>query len=337
MKQIKLDAIQQLRSQLYNARNVRTSERIFISGLPCLKDSHGPIVLSTLWTIQTPTGFFRDLLRREADFFVLCDQAKERWFKDEQCPIGYYISDTAARSIHLAMLPVNTMPHPMIEVEIATTKNKVSDLSQKTYTAYLIDVSFNDLKWQIARRFKEFDTLHDHLKVKYGPVPLPKLPSKHVFTPLEGDFIDKRREQLENYLKQMILHPLVGSDVLFLSFLGVVSTSRDRELSNNEKNVLHVTTLHQSLDYGDILLFSCRFGASVLQRKVTVAESPLYATSISLLRTNTDHLFFRLSVHSLLVPSTIMSVLLCRERREIYYGSWKLPRRVSRCIHSRRG
>uniref|UniRef100_K3WMP2 PX domain-containing protein n=1 Tax=Globisporangium ultimum (strain ATCC 200006 / CBS 805.95 / DAOM BR144) TaxID=431595 RepID=K3WMP2_GLOUD len=217
VKQIKLDAIQQLRNQLHHAHS-------------------------------------------------------DRWLSNEQRAIGYYISGIPARSIHLALLPVNTMPHPTIEVAIAATKNKVSDLSQKTYTTYTIDVSFSDVKWQLARRYKEFDALHAHLEDKYGHAPLPILPSKRLFTPLEGTFVDKRREQLENYLKQMVLHPLVGSDVLFLSFLGVVNTSRDRELSNNEKNVLHVTTLHQSLDCGDILLFSCRFGASVLQRKFTGAK-----------------------------------------------------------------
>ncbi|KAF1321069.1 Ribonuclease h2 subunit a, partial [Globisporangium splendens] len=276
VKQIKLDAIQQLRNQLHHAHNVRLFLSPDVEPHKKTSLSKGFLSYSALCVIfkatQASSGLFRDLLRREADHFVLCNQAKDRWFSNEQCPIGYYISDIPARSIHLALLPVNTMPHPTIEVAIAATKNKISDLSQKTYTAYMIDVSFNDVKWQLARRYKEFDALHAHLEDKYGHVPLPKLPSKRLFTPLEGTFVDKRREQLENYLKQMILHPLVGSDVLFLSFLGVVSTSRDRELSNNEKNVLHVTTLHQSLDCGDILLFSCRFGASVLQRKFTGAK-----------------------------------------------------------------
>lgn len=221
------------------------------------------------------------MLRRDADFFVLCYEERDRWFKDEQCPIGYYLQDATAtasspssssakRTLILALRPLNTMPHPTIQVEIAATKNKVSDLSQKTYTSYQVDVVFNDMKWQLTRRYKEFDALQSHLKRKYAPVLLPKLPAKHLFTPIEGDFVDRRREQLDNYLKQMILHPLAGSDVLLLSFLGVVSTSRDPELSNHHdnKNVLHITTLHQSLDCGDILLFSCKFGASVLQRKV---------------------------------------------------------------------
>lgn len=211
---------------------------------------------------------------------MLCDEARELWFKDEHEPVSFYIrsphSPTGAaaasgtkRSLFLTLQLINAMPHPMLEVTISASTNKVSDLSQKTYTAYQLDVSFNAMTWQVVRRYKEFDVLQGHLKDKYAPVPLPKLPPKHLFTPREGEFVDKRREQLENYVQQLVAHPLVGSDVRVLSFLGVVSTSRDPELGNREqKHVLHITTLHQSLDCGDILLFSCRFGASVLQRKV---------------------------------------------------------------------
>ncbi|TYZ58375.1 hypothetical protein PybrP1_006183 [[Pythium] brassicae (nom. inval.)] len=253
VKQVKLDVIQQLRTRLGAAPT-------------------------------TTPGVFRDLLRREADFFLLCDDERELWFQDEHQPMAFYLrrplsptgaaaATEAKRALFLALRPINTLPPPMLEVAIPAAKNKVSDLSQTTYTAYQLDVSFNAMKWQVTRRYKEFDALQSRLKDKYAPVPLPKLPPKHLFTPREGEFVDRRREQLENYVQQLVLHPLAGSDVLVLSFLGVVSTARDPELGNREqKNVLHITTLHQSLDCGDILLFSCRFGASVLQRKFTGAK-----------------------------------------------------------------
>lgn len=301
VKQVKLDAIQQLRSQLYAAHNVRLSLSfafVFLSTrTPQTAHVLGHAALSpashdSLALVQTSPGLFRDLLRREADFFLLCHDDRELWFKDEQCPIGAYVralcspraataahalSESTKRSLVLALRPVNTMPHPMLEVTIRSTKTRVSDLSQKTYTAYELAVSFNDLTWQLARRYKEFDALQRHLKRKYAPALLPKLPPKHVFAHHGDGFVDKRRAQLEAYVQQLVLHPLAGADVLFLSFLGVVSTSRDRELGNREhKTVLHITTLHKSLNYGDILLFSCRFGASVLQRKVRSVNASAY-------------------------------------------------------------
>ncbi|GMG16043.1 unnamed protein product [Phytophthora fragariaefolia] len=218
-------------------------------------------------------GILQNILHREADSFILYLDVGDQWLKDEQQSIGHYILGCASRKIELKLLPLNKMPQPTIDLAIVDTKTKISDLSQRPYTCYLIDIVFNGTTWQLARRFKEFDTLHSHLKSKYPGIDLPSLPPKHVFTPLEGEFINYRKEQLESFLKQLLLHPIASTDVLLLSFLGVVSISRDPELSQSEKSVIHVTSLHDSLASGDIILFSCRFGASRLQRKVRTTSS----------------------------------------------------------------
>ncbi|KAE8897010.1 hypothetical protein PF005_g16779 [Phytophthora fragariae] len=242
VRQVKLDAIKQLQAELRRSTN---------------KDK------------TSTTGLLQNILQREADTFVLHLDIGDQWLKDEQQSIGHYILGCASRKIELALLPLNKMPQPTLDLSIVGTKTKISDLSQRPYTCYLIDIIFNGTTWQLARRYKEFDTLHSHLKSKHPAVDLPSLPPKHVFTPLEGEFIDYRKDQLESFLKQLILHPVASTDVLLLSFLGVVSVSRDPELSQSGKSVIHVTSLHNSVACGDIILFSCRFGASRLQRKFT--------------------------------------------------------------------
>ncbi|GMF13351.1 unnamed protein product [Phytophthora lilii] len=213
-------------------------------------------------------GIFQNILEREADTFILYLDIGDQWLKDEKQSIGHYILGCASRRIQLALVPMNKMPEPTIDLAIVDTKTKVSDLSQRSFTCYLIDVYFNGTTWQLARRYKEFHVLHSHLKTKYPAIELPGLPPKHVFTPVEGEFINYRKEQLESFLKQLLLHPIASTDVLLLSFLGVVSVSRDPELGQRDKSVIHVTSLHDSISCGDIILFSCRFGASRLQRKV---------------------------------------------------------------------
>ncbi|KAG6602782.1 putative ribonuclease H2 subunit A [Phytophthora cinnamomi] len=242
VRQVKLDAIKQLQAELHR---------------PAMKDE------------TSATEFLQKLLQREADTFILYLDIGDQWLKDEQQSIGHYILGCASRKIELKLVPLNKMPQPTIDLAIVGTKTKISDLSQRPYTCYIIDIIFNGTTWQLARRYKEFDTLHRHLKSKYPDIDLPGLPPKHVFTPLEGEFIDYRKEQLESFLKQLLLHPVASADVLLLSFLGVVSISRDPELSQSEKSVIHVTSLHKSVASGDIILFSCRFGASRLQRKFT--------------------------------------------------------------------
>lgn len=232
VRQVKLDAIKQLQAELRRPANEGKT---------------------------STTGLLQNILQREADTFILYLDIGDQWLKDEQQSIGHYILGCASRKIELALLPLNKMPQPTLDLSIVGTKTKISDLSQRPYTCYLIDIVFNGTTWQLARRYKEFDTLHSHLKSKYPDIDVPGLPPKHVFTPLEGEFIDYRKEQLESFLKQLLVHPIASTDVLLLSFLGVVSVSRDPELSRSEKSVIHVTSLHNSVACGDIILFSCRF------------------------------------------------------------------------------
>lgn len=248
--QIKLQALEELRKIGYDALNEPARESTAAS------------------------HWLQDYLRHEADWFaLLMPTASGVWFKDEQRPLNHYVrTDHKDPIIHLKLEPITAMPHPTIALSITSTKNRVSDLSQRNYTTYLIDVSFNDMTWQVPRRYKDFHRLHQSLTATHTQCMLPKLPPKHIFTPVEGEFVAKRRVQLEAYVRHLVDHPVLGSDVLVLSFLGVVSTSRDRDLSRNAKNVIHVTALHVGLDYGDVVLFSCRFGASVIQRKVTGAK-----------------------------------------------------------------
>lgn len=237
-QQVKLDAIRQMQAELQRTPN-KGKERL------------------------------ARMLKREPDSFILYLDIGEQWLQDEQLSIGHYILGCANRRIDMELVPMNRMPQPTLQLAIVGTKNKISDLSQRTYTSYVIDVMFNGTTWQLARRYKEFDALHSQLKNKYPDSELPSLPPKHVFTPVEGAFINNRKEQLEAFLKQLLLHPIASTDVLLLSFLGIVSTSRDPELGQSKKSVLHVTSLHNSVAVGDIVLFSCRFGASRLQRKFT--------------------------------------------------------------------
>lgn len=249
---IKVDAIQQLRKQHAQAieADTSTSDR-----------GH-----------QRATLRLRDLAHRSLDWFSLLLEESDRWLQDEQRCIGSYLTDLAGkRKVTLALRPANEMPFPTLRLSISGAKNKVSDLSQRTFTTYTIDVAFNDMTWQLSRRYKEFAALHDQLARKYpdSAAALPLLPPKHIFTPREGEFVDRRRVQLEQYLHQLLADPVLSNDVILMSFLGVVSTSRDPELSQSSMGVLHVTSLHNSLNYGDIVLFSCKFGASVLQRTVS--------------------------------------------------------------------
>ncbi|CAI5718039.1 unnamed protein product [Peronospora destructor] len=183
------------------------------------------------------------LLVREADSFVLYLETENWWLDDDEQSIGRYVVGCTSRKMHLELALISRMPQPTIDLAIVGTKKKISDLSQP-HTAI-------------------------HLKRKYPDIELPGLPSKHMFTPVEGALINYRKEQLEAFLKQLLLHPIASMDVLLMSFLGVVSVLCDPELGLGQKSVIHITSLHDRASCGDVILFSCRFGASRLQRRFT--------------------------------------------------------------------
>jgi ribonuclease H2 subunit A len=220
--------------------------------------------------------------------------------------------------VHLEIVPMNQMPFSCssssssccLKISIPSTKTKFSDLSQKPFLVYVIEVSFNEMKWEVTRRFKEFEIFHAQLKKRFfqslnlnfinhhHPKPqknqnnqnnqnnhpknhqekkkqnfyFPRLPRKFFLFKLSKEMILQRRLALEAYLKEILSLSYLSNDVLFLSFLGIVSTSREKEIVQHELNVVHISCLHFALNYGDIILFSCRFGASLLQRKITGAK-----------------------------------------------------------------
>ncbi|EQC29614.1 hypothetical protein SDRG_12620 [Saprolegnia diclina VS20] len=218
----------------------------------------------------------RDLTQDDATSFVLVlpDAIRDVWLRNEDKPLCYYLDmklETASETVHLSLRPVQAMPPPPLQVEITGNANKVSDLSQKLYTTYTIQVEYNDVKWTVVHRFQDFLALDDAIKNDVAPYRayLPPLPKKKAITPKKGSFVSKRQRKLQAYLQDVVALPGLAQNVHVMTFLGVVSMARNREVV---RSVLHVSAVHACLSYGDIILFKTRFGASKVQRKITGAR-----------------------------------------------------------------
>ncbi|OQR93964.1 ribonuclease H2 subunit A [Achlya hypogyna] len=232
-------------------------------------------VLSSLTAADVASdSMLRDLVQDDRASFVLVlpDAVRDVWLRNDDKPLQYYVDmklDKSSDTVHLSMVPVETMPPPPLQVSITGNTNKVSDLSQKVYTAYTIQVSYNDVQWTVNHRFKDFAALDAAIKTSPCAAYLPPLPKKKAITPKTGSFVAKRQRQLQAYLEEVVALPGLVQNIHLMTFLGVVSTARNREL---ERSVLHVSAVHACLSYGDIILFKTRFGASKVQRKITGAR-----------------------------------------------------------------
>ena len=70
-------------------------------------------------------------------------------------------------------------------------------------TYYIIIVKFNNLFWNVRRRYSEFFQLHAQLMTNHG-IAKDLLPGKKLIGNKDAMFIDKRRNELELYLKVII-------------------------------------------------------------------------------------------------------------------------------------
>ena len=85
-------------------------------------------------------------------------------------------------------------------------------------------------------------------------------------------FLDARAAKLETYLNELLAMAWAQQHVDVLSFVGALSTARHSAHSHRGRNVVHISRLADSVEWGDIVLFQCQNRVSRLQRTVTGAE-----------------------------------------------------------------
>ncbi|OQS05583.1 ribonuclease H2 subunit A [Thraustotheca clavata] len=215
---------------------------------------------------------------------VLPDAMRDVWLRNEEKSLQYYLNmklEKVSDTVKVAMVPIQNMPPPPLRVQIIGNNNKVSDLSQKLYTVYIIQVEYNDMKWTVSHRYKDFAKLDDDLKLsaEHYSAYIPPLPKKTAITPKKGTFVAKRQLHLQAYLEEVVALPGLDQSIHLMTFLGgnikitskthdilVLSTARNAEV---DRSVLHVSAVHSCLRFGDIIMFKTRFGASKVQRKIT--------------------------------------------------------------------
>ncbi|KAF3761340.1 hypothetical protein M406DRAFT_94615 [Cryphonectria parasitica EP155] len=134
----------------------------------------------------------------------------------------------------------------------------------REYAVYVIEVSRNAgekmpaASWLITRRYSEFHELHQRLRSKYPSVRHLDFPRRRVVMKLQSDFLQKRRQALEKYLRELLLLPDVCRSRDLRAFLSqaVIRASENRlgeEEEEDRKDMM--TRLYDSVTDGveDIL------------------------------------------------------------------------------------
>lgn len=127
----------------------------------------------------------------------------------------------------------------ILEVSVIDYEKKVKQSpiskAQDVYINYLVESRFKNLfsneyvgeTASIWRRYSEFEILRNYLEVIYPFIVIPPLPEKKVSysssklssDKLNGDFIERRRVGLENFLGRICKHKILCEDIIFKNFL----------------------------------------------------------------------------------------------------------------------
>ncbi|KAJ8356080.1 hypothetical protein SKAU_G00188740 [Synaphobranchus kaupii] len=97
---------------------------------------------------------------------------------------------------------------------------------------FCIDVERSDRKgvghepesWSVYRRYLEFYVLESKLTEFHGSFPDAQLPSKRIIGPKNYEFLMSKREEFEDYLQRLLLHPELSNSQLLADFLSPYST-----------------------------------------------------------------------------------------------------------------
>lgn len=157
----------------------------------------------------------------------------------------------------------------------------------REYAIYVIEVSRNAgekmpaASWIISRRYSEFHELHQKLRSKYPSVRNLDFPRRRVVMKLQSDFLQKRRQALENYLRELLLLPEVCRSRDLRAFLSqsVIGQGGPENDEHNKKDMM--SRLYDSVTDGmeDIL------GSIPVLDQLSLAGQNLIAAATSQINT----------------------------------------------------
>ncbi|XP_072027305.1 PX domain-containing protein kinase-like protein isoform X2 [Amphiura filiformis] len=119
----------------------------------------------------------------------------------------------------------------------------------QTHIDYVIRVQRGPVpenSWQINRRYSDFDSLNDQLKVCGMDLPLPP---KKVFGNMDREFIAERQQALHKYLQLVLIHHLMSGSIYIKRFLDPTRYPAEMQ----EAALQHVSMLFRSEPFWEVV------------------------------------------------------------------------------------
>ncbi|POS87896.1 hypothetical protein EPUL_000408, partial [Erysiphe pulchra] len=153
----------------------------------------------------------------------------------------------------------------------------------REYAVYVIEIQrkageqIPAATWTITRRYSEFLELHQRLREKYTSIRNSNFPRRRMVMKLQTDFLQKRRQALENYLREILLQPEVCRSIELRTFLSESASSPggDSFHENDENKKDLITRLYNSITDG----MEDLFGSIPVLDQISVAGQNLISSA----------------------------------------------------------
>lgn len=131
----------------------------------------------------------------------------------------------------------------------------------REFAMYVVEVQRNAgeqmpaASWIVTRRYSEFHDLHQKLRSRYPSVRNLDFPRRRVVMKFQSEFLRKRREALEKYLRELLLLPEVCRSRELRAFLSQSVITPGQDILDREDKKDIVSRLYDSVADGmdDIL------------------------------------------------------------------------------------
>lgn len=126
-----------------------------------------------------------------------------------------------------------TKRDPIHAVSISDTQTWEKE---KKFVVYKVVVNSGTKSWFIFRRYNEFHTLYEKVK-RLCPEANLRLPGKKIFGNLDPEFIQQRREGLDEFIKKLIQHPRLSQNPEVKSFLSLDNPRNAPDASDSDLSI----------------------------------------------------------------------------------------------------
>ena len=129
-----------------------------------------------------------------------------------------------------------------IEITISDPQKMEGGIFSKGYITYLVKTQ--PLKFEVRRRFSDFEWLREILKNQYINCIIPPVYKKSYFMGLDDYVVSKRIRVLQKFISEILHHPLLRNSQIFYDFISI----KDKNEFNNKKYIYNSLSIPTKIE-----------------------------------------------------------------------------------------